>query len=75
MEITNKKVVYLTPHIFNIKLYKNNQDIISTYILTSINMKIKQDIESIYFFISYFMKINQDIISTDFFFIILQIIL
>ena len=62
MEITNKKSVYLTAHIFNIKLYKNNQDIISTYILTSINMKIKQDIESIYLFM-----INQDIISTDFF--------
>jgi hypothetical protein len=28
-------------HIFNIKLYKNNYDIISTYILTSIIMKIK----------------------------------
>ena len=48
MEITNKKSVYLTAHIFNIKLCKNNQDIISTYILTSIIMKIKQDIINIY---------------------------
>ena len=53
MEITNKKSVY--QHIYlNIKLYKNNQDIIiSTYILTSIITKIKQDITStdIFFFI------------------------
>ena len=30
MEITNKKIS-ISAHIFNIKLYKNNQDIISTY--------------------------------------------
>ena len=71
MEITNKKSVY--QHIYlNIKLYKNNQDIIiSTYILTSIIIKIKQDIINIYIFISYIMKINQDITSTDILFIIL----
>ena len=43
--------ISISAHIFNIKLYKNNQDIIiSTYILTSIIMKIKQDIISIYIF-------------------------
>ena len=64
MEITS-----ISAHIFNIILYKNNQDIIiSTYILTSIIMKIKQDIKNIYIFISYIMKINQDITSTDIFF-------
>ena len=51
MEITNKKIS-ISAHLFNIKLYKNNQDIIiSTYIITSIIMKIKQDIINIYIFI------------------------
>ena len=44
MKITNKKSVY--QHIYK-------DIIISTYILTSIIMKIKQDIINIYIFISY----------------------
>ena len=67
MEITKQKIS-ISVHVFNIKLYKNNQDIINTYILTSIIMKMKQDIIRIYILISYFMKINQDIISTYIFF-------